>query len=59
MRLLVEAGADVNAIEHDPEDDIRNTALDCCRGEPDIEQELKEQRSPDDRRDRAGCLTTR
>jgi ankyrin repeat protein len=41
VRLLVEAGADVNAVEHDPEDDFRNTALDCCRGKPEIEQYLR------------------
>jgi ankyrin repeat protein len=41
VRLLVEAGADVNTIEHDPEDDFRNTALDCCRGKPEIEQYLR------------------
>jgi hypothetical protein len=41
VRLLVEAGANVNAMEHDPEDDFRNTALDCCRGKPEIEQYLR------------------
>jgi hypothetical protein len=36
VRLLVHAGANVNALEHDPEDDFRNTALDCCARHPDI-----------------------
>jgi ankyrin repeat protein len=31
VRTLVEAGADVNAIEHDPESGYRCTALDCAR----------------------------
>jgi hypothetical protein len=39
--LLVEAGANVNAVEHDPEDDCRNTALDCCTRHPDIETFLR------------------
>lgn len=41
VRLLVDAGADVNAVEHDPEDAFRNTALDCCRGKPEIERYLR------------------
>jgi ankyrin repeat protein len=36
VKLLVDAGADVNAIEHDPEDDFRSTALDGCREKPEI-----------------------
>jgi ankyrin repeat protein len=36
VRLLVDAGVDVNALEHDPEDDLRNTALDCCSRQPEI-----------------------
>jgi Ankyrin repeats (3 copies) len=36
VRLLVAAGVDVNALEHDSEDDLRNTALDCCSRHPDI-----------------------
>jgi ankyrin repeat protein len=30
VQLLVEAGAQVNAIEEDPESGYRCTALDCC-----------------------------
>lgn len=36
VRLLVDAGVDVNAVEHDPEDEFRNTALDCCSQQPEI-----------------------
>jgi hypothetical protein len=28
-------------MEHDPEDDFRNTALDCCSDKPEIEQYLR------------------
>lgn len=41
VRLLVEAGADVNAIEHNPEHDLRNTALDCCGKQPAIAEYLR------------------
>jgi hypothetical protein len=41
VKLLVEAGANVNAVEHDQEDDCRNTALDCCTRHPDIETFLR------------------
>jgi hypothetical protein len=36
VKLLVDAGVDVNAVEHDPEDAFRNTALDCCSQQPEI-----------------------
>jgi uncharacterized protein len=36
VRLLVDAGVDVNAVEHDPDDGFRNTALDCCSQQPEI-----------------------
>lgn len=41
VRLLVEAGADVNAVERDPDDDCRNTALDCCTRHPEIAEFLR------------------
>ena len=41
VELLVEAGVDVNAIEHNPEHDIRNTALDCCAKHPEIAEYLR------------------
>ncbi len=40
-QLLVNAGADVNAVERDPEDGLRNTALDCCARHPDIAKFLR------------------
>jgi hypothetical protein len=41
VRLLVDAGVDVNALEHDQEDDLRNTALDCCSAHPEIASFLR------------------
>jgi hypothetical protein len=36
VRMLVEAGADVNAIEERVETGLRNTPLDCTGGHPEI-----------------------
>ena len=33
VRALLEGGADVNAVEYDPKDGCKNTALDCCSPE--------------------------
>ena len=41
VRLLAEAGADVNAIELGPEDGLAWTALDSCRGKPEIAAYLR------------------
>lgn len=41
VKLLVEAGADINAVEHDPEDDVRNTALDSAMKHPDVVDYLR------------------
>jgi hypothetical protein len=41
VRLLVDAGADVNAVEQDPEHGIRNTALDCCGKHPALAEYLR------------------
>lgn len=41
VKILVEAGADVNAIEVDPETGYRNTPLDCTRQYPEIAAYLR------------------
>lgn len=42
VQLLVEAGAEVNAVEEDPETGYRCTALDCCaHRHPEIAQFLR------------------
>ena len=41
VQLLVAAGVDVNAVEHEAEDGWRNTALDCCAGHPEIAAYLR------------------
>jgi ankyrin repeat protein len=40
-KLLVEAGADVNAIEETPDTGYRNTPLDCTRNYPEIAAYLR------------------
>lgn len=40
VRLLVEAGAEVNAVEQNPEHGVRQTALDCCAQHPEIAKYL-------------------
>ena len=39
--MLVPAGVDVNAVEHEAEDGWRNTALDCCSSRPEIAAYLR------------------
>jgi ankyrin repeat protein len=39
--LLVDAGVDVNAVEHSPEHGVRNTALDCCARHPEIAEYVR------------------
>ena len=39
--MLVAAGVDVNAVEHEAEDGWRNTALDCCSSRPEIAAYLR------------------
>ena len=41
VRVLVEAGANVNAIEQDPESGYRNTPLDCSHEYPEIAEYLR------------------
>jgi len=41
VKLLVEAGADVNAVEEDPESGYRNTPLDCTHNYPEISAYLR------------------
>ncbi len=41
VKILVEAGADVNAIEEDPETGYRNTPLDCTHQYPEIAEYLR------------------
>jgi hypothetical protein len=41
VRLLVEAGCDVNAVEVDPEDGWRSTALDSAGSYPEIAEYLR------------------
>ena len=41
VQLLVAAGVDVNAVEHEPDDGCRNTALDCCSSHQEIAAYLR------------------
>lgn len=41
VKALVEGGADVNAIEEDPETGCRNTPLDCTQAHPEIAEYLR------------------
>jgi ankyrin repeat protein len=41
VKLLVEAGAEVNAVEEDPTTGYRNTPLDCAHRTPEIVEYLR------------------
>jgi ankyrin repeat protein len=41
VKRLVEAGAAIDAVEHDPEDGVRNTALDSATSHPEIVEYLR------------------
>jgi ankyrin repeat protein len=41
VQILVEAGAQVNAVEENPETGYRNTTLDCTSQYPEIAQFLR------------------
>jgi hypothetical protein len=38
---LLDAGGNVNGVEHSRADDFRNTALDCCSRHPEIADYLR------------------